>query len=165
MAIQTNIFRNCNNINQTQILQYNDVFFNPGDIAYYDGLCWVDTDIVFKENPIDLIKDQIEILFQSDRHGSTLCSGFMVFNSSSECEELIKECSSNTEEDDQLLVNRLALDKYYDNVALLSQDLFPNGHVYYKENKKENAVIVHNNWMIGVNTKIQHFKKENLWYL
>ena len=45
MAIQTNIFRNCNNINQTQILQYNDVFFNPGDIAYYDGLCWIDTEV------------------------------------------------------------------------------------------------------------------------
>ena len=29
-------------------------------------LCWVDTDIVFKENPIDLISGQDEILFQSD---------------------------------------------------------------------------------------------------
>ena len=45
MAIQNNIFRNCNDVNQTQILQYNDVFFNPGDIAYYDGLCWVDTEV------------------------------------------------------------------------------------------------------------------------
>jgi hypothetical protein len=45
MSIQTNIFRNCNNVNQTQILQYNDVFFNPGDIAYYDGLCWIDTEV------------------------------------------------------------------------------------------------------------------------
>ena len=128
-------------------------------------LCWVDTDIVFKENPIDLVKEQEEILFQSDRPGSTLCSGFMVFNSSSKCENLIKECSSNTEEDDQILVNRIALDKYYNNVALLSEDLFPNGHVYYKENRKENAVIVHNNWMIGVDAKIKHFKEENLWYL
>ena len=128
-------------------------------------LCWVDTDIVFKENPIELIKGQEEILFQSDSPGSTLCSGFMVFNSSSECENLIKECSSNTEEDDQILVNRIALNKYYDNVALLSEDLFPNGHFYYKENRKENAVIVHNNWMIGVDTKIKHFKDENLWYL
>lgn len=45
MAIQTNIFRNCNDVNQTQALQYNDVFFNPGDIAYYDGLCWIDTEV------------------------------------------------------------------------------------------------------------------------
>jgi hypothetical protein len=45
MAINTNIFTNCNNVNQTQILQYNDIFFNPGDIAYYDGLCWIDTEV------------------------------------------------------------------------------------------------------------------------
>ena len=128
-------------------------------------LCWVDTDIVFKENPIELIDNQEEILFQSDSPGSTLCSGFMVFNSSLECENLIKDCSSNTEEDDQILVNRIALKKYYNNIALLNEDLFPNGSVYYKENRKENAVIVHNNWMIGVDAKIKHFKEENLWYL
>ena len=128
-------------------------------------LCWVDTDIVFKENPIELIKNQEEILFQSDRPGSTLCSGFMVFNNTIECRKLIKECAKDENEDDQLIVNRIALDRYYDNIALLSEDLFPNGSVYYKENRKENAVIVHNNWMIGVNTKIQNFKEEKLWYL
>lgn len=128
-------------------------------------LCWVDTDIVFKENPIELIENQEEVLFQSDRPGSTLCSGFMVFNSSSECQDMIRECSLNSEEDDQILVNKIALEKYYDNIALLNEDLFPNGHVYYKENRKENAVIVHNNWMIGVESKIKHFKEEKLWYL
>ena len=43
-------------------------------------LCWVDTDIIFKENPIEDIQGHSEILFQSDHPGSTLCSGFMVFN-------------------------------------------------------------------------------------
>lgn len=128
-------------------------------------LCWVDTDIVFKENPIELIEGQDEILFQSDKPGSTLCSGFMVFNSTSECEKMIRDCAMADNEDDQLIVNKIALDKYYDNIALLNEDLFPNGHVYYKENRKENAVIVHNNWMIGIDTKIQHFKDEKLWYL
>lgn len=128
-------------------------------------LCWVDTDIVFKENPIELIEDQDEILFQSDKPGSTLCSGFMVFNPTSECEKMIRDCAMADNEDDQLIVNKIALDKYYDNIALLNEDLFPNGHVYYKENRKENAVIVHNNWMIGIDTKIQHFKDEKLWYL
>lgn len=131
----------------------------------FPELCWVDTDIVFKKNPTDLIQNQDEILFQSDRPGSTLCSGFMVFNSTSECNKLIKDCALNDDEDDQLIVNKIALDKYYDNVALLNEDLFPNGHVYYNENRKENAIIVHNNWMIGVDTKIQHFKDEKLWYL
>jgi hypothetical protein len=128
-------------------------------------LCWVDTDIVFKENPTEYVKEQEEVLFQSDSPGSTLCSGFMVFNKSVECESMINECALEEEEDDQLLINKIALDKYYDNVALLNEDLFPNGHVYYQQDRKENAVIVHNNWMVGIEAKIQHFKDENLWYL
>ena len=52
MAIQNNIFRNCNDVNQTQILQYNDIFFNPGDIAYYDGTCWIDTEVLSFLTPV-----------------------------------------------------------------------------------------------------------------
>ena len=119
------------------------------------NLCWVDTDIVFVKNPIELIEGNEEILFQSDSPGSTLCSGFMVFNDTKECESLVNECGSN----------EIALKKYRDYIAILSPDLFPNGHVYYNEGKKENAVIVHNNWMVGVEEKTKRFKEEKLWYL
>lgn len=129
------------------------------------NLCWVDTDIVFVKNPINLLEGNEEVLFQSDSPGSTLCSGFMVFNDTKECESLVNECGFNETEDDQLIVNEIALKKYRDNIALLSPDLFPNGHVYYNEGKKENAYIVHNNWMVGVNTKIAKFKEEGLWFI
>jgi hypothetical protein len=125
----------------------------------------VDTDIVFVENPIELIEENEEVLFQSDSPGSILCSGFMVFNDTKECESLVNECGSNEFEDDQLIVNEIALKKYRDHIAILSPDLFPNGHVYYNEGKKENAVIVHNNWMVGVEEKTRRFKEEKLWYL
>lgn len=128
-------------------------------------LCWVDTDIVFKENPTEIIEKQNEILFQSDRPGSTLCSGFMVFNSTEACLNLINDCSSKNGQDDQLILNEVALKKYYDSICLLNEDLFPNGHIYYHQGRKDNAIIVHNNWMVGVNTKIQKFKEEKLWYL
>ena len=131
----------------------------------HKNLCWVDTDIVFVENPIELIEGNEEVLFQSDSPGSTLCSGFMVFNETKECESLVNECGSNEIEDDQLIVNEIALKNYRDHIAILSSDLFPNGHVYYNEGKKKNAVIVHNNFMVGVETKMQKFKEEKLWYL
>ena len=131
----------------------------------HKNLCWVDTDIVFVENPIELIEGNEEVLFQSDSPGSTLCSGFMVFNETKECESLVNECGSNEIEDDQLIVNEIALKNYRDHIAILSPDLFPNGHVYYNEGKKKNAVIVHNNFMVGVETKMQKFKEEKLWYL
>jgi hypothetical protein len=131
----------------------------------HKNLCWVDTDIVFVENPIELIEGNEEVLFQSDSPGSTLCSGFMVFNETKECESLVNECGSNEIEDDQLIVNEIALKKYRDCIAILSPDLFPNGHVYYNEGKKENAYIVHNNWMVGVEEKTKRFKEEKLWFL
>ena len=128
-------------------------------------LCWVDTDIVFIENPIEYISGHEEILFQGDIPGPTPCSGFMVLNESKECGEIINECASAVDADDQLIINELIINKYPNNAAILSRDLFPNGYAYYTEGKKENAVIVHNNFMVGVETKMQKFKEEKLWYL
>ena len=48
---------------------------------------------------------------------------------------------------------------------LLDENLFPNGNVYYMQNRKENVVIIHNNWMIGIYNKIEHFKNEGYWYV
>jgi len=131
----------------------------------HKNLCWVDTDIVFVENPTEYISGHEEVLFQGDSPGSTLCSGFMVFNESKECEQMINDCASSEGKDDQLIINDVAINKYPENIAILSRDLFPNGYAYYTEGKKENALIVHNNWMVGVDTKIEKFKEENLWYL
>jgi hypothetical protein len=89
----------------------------------------------------------------------------MVFNETPECRQLVAECGADENDDDQLIMNRIALSKYNEHVALLSEDLFPNGHVYYIQERKDNAMIVHNNWMVGVETKIQKFKEENLWFL
>ena len=71
----------------------------------YKNLCWVDTDIVFKQNPLPILEHNTHILFQCDIPGSYICSGFMVFNDTKACEELIFECGENTEEDDQILIN------------------------------------------------------------
>ena len=131
----------------------------------HPNLIWVDTDIVFKENPVELLSGHKEILFQTDSPGSIICTGFMVFNDTPECRQLVAECGSDDSDDDQLIMNRIALSKYNDHIALLSDDLFPNGHVYYQQGRKDNAMIVHNNWMVGVETKIQKFKDENLWFL
>ena len=131
----------------------------------HPNLMWVDTDIVFKENPVEILSGHEEVLFQTDAPGSTICTGFMVFNETPECRQLVEECGADESDDDQLIMNRIALTKYNDHVALLSEDLFPNGNVYYQQGKKENAMIVHNNWMVGVETKMNKFKEEGLWFI
>ena len=127
-------------------------------------LCWVDTDIVFKINPSEYINEQDHILFQCDRPGSLICSGFMVFNDSPTCQSLIEECGTNESEDDQILINYVAA-KYASNCRLLPLEQFPNGHLYYSRGMKNDAVIIHNNHMVGIDTKINKFKEEGLWYL
>lgn len=127
-------------------------------------LCWVDTDIVFKQNPLNIISRQEKILFQCDRPGSLICSGFMVFNDTQACKDLIKECGNNTEEDDQILINTLAR-KYANDCAILPINLFPNGYVYYKENIKNDAIIIHNNHMVGIEEKTKKFKEEDMWFI
>ena len=126
---------------------------------------WVDTDIVFVENPVEILSNHEEVLFQTDNPGYTICTGFMVFNETKKCRELIEECASYDSADDQIIMNQIALSKYNDYVALLSEDLFPNGNVYYKQGRKNNAMIIHNNWMVGIETKMNKFKEEGYWYL
>lgn len=131
------------------------------------NLCFVDSDIVFVKDPRPLIEGKNKILFQSDSYpeGSLLCSGFMIFCDTHECAKLIDDCVSIEGEDDQLVVNRLAIQKYNNEYQILSESLFPNGNVYYKQGKKDQAYIVHNNWMIGIDEKISKFKQENLWFI
>jgi len=131
----------------------------------HPNLMWVDTDIVFKENPVEILTGHEEVLFQTDAPGSTICTGFMVFNEKPECRQLVAECGADETNDDQLIMNEIALTKYNEHIALLSEDLFPNGHVYYIQGRKDNAMIVHNNWIKGLQAKIDKFKEEGLWYL
>ena len=130
----------------------------------YPNLIWVDTDIVFKSNPIRLLSGHKEILFQSDLPGSIICTGFMVFNKSKACQRLIKDCSDAGAEDDQIVMNRLALTKYRKSIALLPKEYFPNGNIYYRKGVKKEALIVHNNWILGLDAKIKKFKEEGLWF-
>jgi len=174
-------YKNCFLFDEQKIMEYQNWSFDP-----YSGfrqivknkwklikkiyknnkeLCWVDTDIVFKKNPEEVISNNDRILFQCDLPGSLLCSGFMVFNNTTKCSELIDECGNNDIEDDQILINNIALTKYKNNIALLNQDYFPNGNIYYNQNRKEHAYIIHNNHMIGIDTKISKFKEEGNWFL
>ena len=128
------------------------------------SLCWVDTDIVFRSNPLPIIDNHTHILFQCDTPGSFICSGFMVFNNTKECQQLILECGENTEEDDQILINN-KVKKYATSCGILDQDRFPNGFVYHKQGRKDKAGIVHNNHMVGIQEKTNKFKENGLWFI
>ncbi len=174
-------YKNCFLYKEQELTKYQDWSFDPSSgfrqivknkwtlikQIYVNNkqLCWVDTDIVFKRNPEEIISNNTKILFQCDLPGSLICSGFMVFNESNRCFELINECGNNSIEDDQILINNIAISKYKDDISLLNQKYFPNGNVYYTQNIKQHAYIIHNNHMVGIDTKISKFKEEGNWFL
>lgn len=128
----------------------------------HKNLCWVDTDIVFLKDIRFLAQQNDSVLVQSDLPGSSICTGFMIFGDNESSKNLIEECAMHVDADDQLIINEIH-EKH--NYKILNEEFFPNGKVYYVYNKKQNALIVHNNHMIGIETKIQHFKNEGLWFI
>lgn len=130
----------------------------------HKDLCWVDTDIVFKENPTSYLKSFDKMSFQCDLPGSLICTGFMKFDDTEVCNHLISVCASYDGQDDQLIFNHFSKE-YSDYFILLNEDLFPNGNSYYNLGKKDKAMIVHNNWMVGIELKIDRFKEEGLWFI
>lgn len=45
MAVVNKIFSKCNDVTSTIVFQYNDIFFTPGGVAFYNGECWTDTEV------------------------------------------------------------------------------------------------------------------------
>lgn len=136
-------------------------------------LCWVDTDIVFLKDPTEYLSGCKTFSAQNDYPGPRACGGFLVFNDSDVTESLVDDMAANTTEDDQILLNHYIEGPYKTNYKPLPRDLFPNGKTYYelldidksKEELKNNSYIVHNNWMVGIETKMNKFKDEGYWYL
>lgn len=128
---------------------------------------FVDSDIVFKKNiEEDLRSYGKNICIQCDTPGSKYCTGFMYFKQSPEATAIINACANN-HMDDQIVFNRFVNELNIESkIQLLDQAKYPNGHVYYKTNiDKTLAYIIHNNHMIGKQTKIDAFVKEGNWLL
>jgi SprB repeat len=52
MAIKNNIFLNCSDETFSVVLQYNDIFFIPGTVGFYDNQCWRDTEVTSNLVPV-----------------------------------------------------------------------------------------------------------------
>lgn len=129
---------------------------------------FTDSDIVFVKNPNKrLMESTKDFAIQGDSPGSKYCTGFMYFRKNSTCDMITKYCSS-MHSDDQLSLNGYLarspeLEKWVD---LLPQEEFPNGAHFHRGGiSKSNPYMVHNNHMVGIETKINAFKKEGLWLI
>ena len=133
---------------------------------------WIDNDIVLFENIIqDLRKYNGNFVMQDDLWG--FCTGFFLVRSSASSKRLIDksiqhlETTTDSYKNDQHAFNnefrtfiRTAFGFRIDKLPL---DEYPNGKVYFEDNNKSKARIVHSNYLSNTTEKVQRFKDFNLW--
>lgn len=133
-----------------------------------DTTLWVDNDIVFFENCLnDVLKYNGTFVMQDDIWG--YCTGFFLVRPSMFGKILIQKCiqqliaNSQIIENDQHVFNRLCKKTAIISFTKLPLDEYPNGKVYFEDNKKASAKILHNNYLQTTAEKVQKFKDNNLW--
>ena len=138
----------------------------------YGEICYVDCDIIFKQDPRKSFNTE-KVLLQNEFPHATACAGFMVFNNDDYSNKFlqivvdsIEQFKTNTGTDQELinhlLINKIIPEDYYE---YLDKDKFLNGMCFHDGRSLEDAIIVHNNCIIGIDNKINRFKYCNLWYI
>jgi len=140
----------------------------------------VDTVVLHDLNP--LVSNFIgkDIVMQNDINMP--CSGCMLCYPTDVCKEItnIIYNSRTSSENDQILLAQLLYNNKNIQLQLLDHEMFANGLLYFNElsnhemyrrlqlefkNTQKPLYLIHANWMVGVETKINELKKKNLWYV
>ena len=133
---------------------------------------WIDNDIVLFENIIeDVRKYPGQFVMQDDLWG--FCTGFFLVRSSPLSKSLIQKTIDNLKAakssttNDQHAFNaeykKMAKTTFGLKVERLSVDEYPNGEIYFNQNRKSKAKMVHCNYLPTTAPKIERFKEFGMW--
>jgi len=155
-----------------------------------DSLVYTDCDVVFRHNPTEFInfsnekmKDkEVDIVFASDNPFMTICTGFMYIKNTEKVHELFKKYFELSQEygkqgsecmyDQEIIFEILTKHHWFFNETgklvwgVYPTDFVKNGHLYWNEaeTRTGNEAVVHVNFTIGEENKINRLKEANLWY-
>jgi hypothetical protein len=136
-------------------------------------ILWIDNDIVLFQNIIeDVRRYSGNFVMQDDLWG--FCTGFFLVRSTPYSKSLIQQsidylnASKNPHENDQHAFNIIykknsSILSFRPKITKLLQDEYPNGDVYFNQNRKSRAKIVHCNYLTKTDEKVQRFKHYNMW--
>jgi len=151
-------------------------------------LVYTDCDVVFLDDPTEFIVDvdenikekdtEVDIYFASDSPFMEICSGFMYLKNKKNVRELFKkffemsyqygkmgsECMYDQEITYEILKNNVLENNI--KWATYPTTFVKNGHLYWNEphSRTGNEAVVHVNFTIGEENKINRLKEANLWY-
>ena len=137
---------------------------------------YLDTDIVLLKNPIEnyFYLPPRKIYMQSDSKTFAKsvkgdhCAGVIFISPCLKIAEKMKNIEKlilsrpSGKMDDQGVINETISD-----IGTLDPASYPNGYRYFNEREKcdKIPILIHNNWIAGLNSKIERFKKHGLWYI
>ena len=145
------------------------------DLDY--NVFYLDTDTIIFGNILEDIKTfpkGMDLYAQEDK--DTICAGCMLLIPTENTKKLLNECLNYFNENwnnimnnsDQGLINNLVKTlniKYH----LLPWEKYASGQQYFNKNKdyfkNKNPLFLHNNWIVGLEAKVNRFKQHNLWFI
>lgn len=139
------------------------------NMEYDSQVLWIDNDVLFFENCIQHIQSHTgDFIMQDDVWAP--CCGFFLVRSNPLSKETLHRCIDKIHEnkDDPRIDDQTAFLNIYKkqkglNVTLLPKDEYPNGYVYFNENCKSHAKMLHCNYLKTTAEKIERLKDHNLW--
>ena len=158
LTYNTPLFRQLMSVRATHLLKY---------LPHTRYLLFSDVDTVWLQNPIPYFKGMFDLWMPLDR--KLYCAGFFAITTNKVTMDLIRKWEKALMERisvNQLVFNNLIQMSKNLKVATLNESLFPSGDKYFRvfnDQERSKAVIVHNNFIKGIDVKVARFKEFNLW--
>jgi hypothetical protein len=147
-----------------------EIMLREGYFVFY-----LDTDIVLLDNPVRhyFTLPAAPVYMQSDTTNFNIntpgehCTGVIFMSPSLKTADIMNKASNLIlglppgKLDDQNILNKTLKARTLDPKA------YPNGHRYFKHKDRcwNKPILIHNNYIIGLDAKIDRFKKHGLWYI
>ncbi|XP_022084717.1 UDP-D-xylose:L-fucose alpha-1,3-D-xylosyltransferase 1-like [Acanthaster planci] len=138
-----------------------------------------DVDTFWLRDPFPFLQGNFDMALEVDEYrqkgkkGSFYCAGFVYFRPTERTLRFVREWIRFMEADeklrpDQVVMNLLIAEKKVPRLKLqvLNSDRFPNGKLFFNETwrrDKRGIVVVHNNWIIGHDPKVERFRNNSMW--
>lgn len=156
-------------------------------LAENESLIYTDCDVVFVDDPTEHINEieentreshPVDIFFASDDPFMKICTGFMyiknnsavhsLFNKYFELNSMYSEQKNEHMFDQEIIYEILRTHLLEDTITwgAYPTSFIKNGHLYWSESERTgNESVIHCNFTIGEQNKINKFKEANLWYI
>ena len=173
-------------------MEYNNVGFNLLTsrrpfyllelMQMYSKIIYTDVDVIWKKDPRPYFKGDFHFWAQIagvisgqpyfEGFIPFICTGFLALKSSDLMKSVLRTWHETVSKDpqqnqDQNVFQNIVFDAEA-NFGVLSMNYFPCGRPYFEimsEETRKDAVIIHNNYVIGKQNKVDRFKQHNLWSL